>query len=267
MTCEDIISRAAYNVGDEFYKEISQDEYLRMLRRTYRDFCEKTKLLRNVISFTTTANVKSYKLYGNDENGRLFGDNFLGTYRVEWSSDGISFRKAYETDLDSIKNGCYDGGFADIDDSDIMHDSHPLFYTINYFQDALWVIFTNLIAGSLTIKLWYYELPKITDLVDLNATPMFDQKYHDKLVQGLELKAWERRYVKAVAMEKPTQVLNILAGERERIKGEWKIELEKIHEEVMALKDDTIPIVVMPAIAFSMLDSNDTNNEQDDNLI
>jgi hypothetical protein len=129
------------------------------------------------------------------------------------------------------------------------------------------VIFTNLIAGSLTIKLWYYELPKITDLVDLNATPMFDQKYHDKLVQGLELKAWERRYVKAVAMEKPTQVLNILAGERERIKGEWKIELEKIHEEVMALKDDTIPIVVMPAIAFSMLDSNDTNNEQDEDLI
>jgi len=68
-------------------------------------------------------------------------------------------------------------------------------------------------------------------------------------VQGLELKAWERRYVKAVASEKPTRYIGIVSSERERIKGEWKIEMEKIHEEVMALKDDTIPIIVMPATA------------------
>lgn len=96
---------------------------------------------------------------------------------------------------------------------------------------------------------------------------MFDQKYHDKLVQGLELKGWERRYVKAVAAEKPTQVINIISGERERIKTEWKIEMEKVHEEVMALKDDTIPIVVMPAPAFDMLNSEDANNEQDEALL
>ena len=43
--------------------------------------------------------------------------------------------------------------------------------------------------------------------------------------------------------------------------------MEKVHEEVMALKDDTIPIVVMPAPAFDMLNSEDANNEQDEALL
>src|ERR1700690_1122308 len=118
MTCDDIISRASYNVGDEKFALASQDEYLRMLRRVYRKFAEKTKLIRNVVQFQTAANVVSYKLFGNDETGKLFGDNILGFYRVDWSADGVTYNKAFESDLDTIKNSFSQGGFADIDDAD-----------------------------------------------------------------------------------------------------------------------------------------------------
>jgi len=273
MTCDDIISRASYNVGDEMFKESSQDQYLRMLRRAYRNFAEKTKLVRNGIQFSTSANVVSYKLFGNDETGKLFGDNILGFYRVDWSSDGgTTFRKAFETDLDTIKNSFSQGGFADIDDADASANMFGvgddiLFYTINYFQDALWIIFTNLTPASLIIKMWYYELPSITTcLPTLLDTPQFDQKYHDDLVLGLEYQAWRRRVVKAIADEKNGQLIKLYITERDSIKAQWMARLDEIHREVQSFKDDTIPMQVMPQTAFDQWAAQDTNNEQDEDL-
>ena len=86
-------------------------------------------------------------------------------------------------------------------------------------------------------------------------------------MQGLEVKAWERRYVKAVAAEKPIQVVKILSEERTRVNTLWVAEMEKIHQEVMAFKDDTIPIVVMPATGFDQGGMQDTNNELDEDLL
>jgi len=68
MEAREIVGRAAYNVGDEFFKTIKQDEYLRMLDWTYRTFAEQTRLIHGVIGFLTIAGQKEYTLYGTVAN-------------------------------------------------------------------------------------------------------------------------------------------------------------------------------------------------------
>lgn len=263
MTCEEIISRAAYDIGDEKYKDISKEEYLKMLRRTYRDFCEKTKILRNVITFTTV-DANAYQLYGIDQNSRIFGDNFLGTYRVEF--DG---HKAYETDLDTLKDSHLHSGSDAVDQFGGLIHHKEVFYSIQYKQDTLWMIFKNNTTVGKTITVYYYELPKITDLTDFTDSPQFDIKYHDKLVLGLEAEAWERKYTLSLAKGGESyfavEYLKIIGNERERTKALWKASMELVHQEVMALKDDTIPLVVVPATAFDFV-FDDVNDEIDESL-
>ena len=64
MTVGEIVSRAAYEVGDDTFQKIKKDEHLRIIDRTYREFCAKTLILRSTISFETVAGQKEYPLYG-----------------------------------------------------------------------------------------------------------------------------------------------------------------------------------------------------------
>ena len=250
MTCEDIISRAAYNIGDEFYKEISKDEWLRMLRRVYRDFCEGTKILRNAVSFTTTTN-KSYKLYGLDSNGVYFGDNFIGFFRAEYNGS-----KAYEVDLDSLKETVY----AD----DTPSAEEPIVYTIMYVQQYLWICFKHTPKVGDIVKLWYYELPKITDPILLTDSPLVDLKYHDKLVQGLEVQGWRRKFILSISKKEPSPMVKVYKEEYEEVKMEWLATIQKVEQEVMSFKDDTIPL--QQWIATPMESWQDDDNTEIDEL-
>lgn len=253
MTNDDIISRAAYDIGDPFFKDISKDEWLKMLRRVYRDFCEETKILRNAISFTTTT-AKSYKLYGLDQNGNPFGDNFLGIYRAEYND-----LKAYEVDFDTLKITTVGLG-SDIDETTIV-------YTIQYNQDSLWVCFAHTPTTGDTFKIWYYELPRITSLAALADSPLIDKKYHDKLVEGLTVAGWYRKFLLSIQNKEGSMMTKVYKTEYTEKKTDWMITMKKVHQEVMAFKDDTIPLQMLIGTPFDLNSFDDMNTEISDTAI
>ena len=251
MKTEEIINRAAYEIGDENFKVITKDEWLKMLRRVYRDFCETTKLLRTTIEFVCTG-AKDYKLYGMDQNGATVGDNFLGSYRAEYNG-----HKAFETDYDTLKllrHGAED-----------MVVNHGVLYVIDYKDQYLWVHFAHIPASGDTFKLWCYVMPRITDLADFDSVPLIDLKYHDDLVGGLIVRGWKRRYVKSTD-NTSSAYAKLFKDEYGESKLEWLTRLKKIEQEVMSYKDDTIPIIVMPALPFDY-SFDDNNNEIDQDLL
>jgi len=255
MTCEEIISRAAYDIGDKNYQVISKDEWLKIMRRVYREFCEKTKILRNAIKFTTTT-AKSYKLYGIDGGGAVFGDNVLGWYRAEYNS-----KKAFEVDIDTLKESQ-----VTLDSTGRVADENSILYSVIYIQQYLWICFIHTPTTGDIFKLWYYELPHITALAALTDSPLTDIKYHDDLVLGLTASGWHYRYIDAIQDKAQTQLIGIYKSEYVENKGLWVKRMNEIHEEVMNLKDDTIPLVVVPGAPFDFT-FEDTNDEIDNSLI
>jgi hypothetical protein len=264
MKTEEIINRAAYEIGDESFKYISKDEWLKMLRRVYRDFCEKTKILRNSISFVCTTD-RSYKLYGADGTGVIFGDNFLGTYRAEYKgANSLHGHKAFEVDFDTLK---LSHGLAfELHDTHFQDDT-PIFYMVDYLQQNLWVHFAHTPTPGDKFSLWYYELPRITSLSDFDASPSIDLKYHDKLVEGLIVRGWKRRYIKAIQDEVPSAMIKVFKEEYEETKVDWLTTLQKVENEVMNFKDDTIPLVMQVGTPFLDNYADDTNLEIDETAI
>jgi hypothetical protein len=179
MIAKDIISRAQWEVGDELNKIVQEPEMVKTLDRVYRDFCLRTKLLRGVIGFKTVSGTNEYQLYGTDEGGIIFGDNFFKLYRVEYDGQRMA-----EVDTESARNSYIIG--------DINSTDSQLYYAIDRVGSYKVMIFPFNPSTDSEVVLWYYEIPRIGTISNINSEFNLDSQYIDELSIGLAILARKR---------------------------------------------------------------------------
>ena len=257
MTAGEIVNRAAYEVGDEYFRLMTKQEYLRALRRAYREFSTITKALRNKISYIADGTNKAFKLYGTGSDSRVFGDNVLGFWRVEYktpnSEKGL---KAIEVDFDA-KNALELESLEPPADTDI---DRAVYYAIVRMQQDLWQCWAHLPTAGDIVTIYYYEIPKIDEPADYDTEIMFDRAWHDYLVPGVVAFALRRLYRKAL-INKDTKMASMYKEDYAESREEWEAVKYKVSQEVLKFMDDTIPIVQEIGSPFAD-DSNDDSETE-----
>lgn len=253
MNAGQIIGRAAYDCGDEEFHFIRKDEYLRMLNRVYRYFTENTLILRNIVGFLTVSGTKEYLLYGTDSLGNIYGDNFLGFYRVEYN--GV---KCYERDLDSLLN---QGSINTLDGPDTT-DPHEIVYAMDYLGEYLRMIFIHDPATNDEVILYYYEQPRIGVINSVNYSLKIHPSYQEDLVIGVEALANKRLAKLALLSKKGLKpdASKVFNSEYIVARNDFFARVMRVKGKVANFKDDTIPLqmsIAGSAFSVSMGDDGD----------
>lgn len=237
MIAKQIVDRAAYELGDETFKTLKQNEYLRILDRIYRTFAIRTRTINKVVGFLTSATVKEYDLYGIDENGVFYGDTFLKFYRVEYNDI-----KAVERDFDKIKSF---SKMLELSEEDRTVEPEMIVFAIDRNGNYLRMIFPFQPAENDEVILYYHEVPKIGTVNSLTFVPEIDIRYHEDLVAGVVAVA-SSIILRRIALGRlilSDKALEVMIGSNKESRDIFELSMRKIRGNDAQFMDETVPII------------------------
>lgn len=230
QTVQDIIARSAWAVDDEFYEVLKKGELIKTLDRVYREYCDKTGILSQIIGFKTT-NSMEYELAGPVDDGTYFGDEFKGIYRLEYNE-----KRAVEKVFEDIKN-------FQLDLAIINNEVTPVPYAIRYLNNTRRIYFPFIPNVDDEVIFWWYRVPRIGTLSTMTSTFSIDDRRTDDLVLGLNVIAWRSLFVRYTAKGK-RDAAQIAIEEFKLSKEEWKSKLLEVERSVKGFTEDITPTQV-----------------------
>lgn len=227
QTVQDIISRSAWAVDDEFYQLLKKGELIKSLDRVYREYCEKTCILNKIIGFKTTSSTE-YDLAGPVDDGSYFGDEFKGIFRLEYNE-----KRGVEKTFEDIKN-------FQLDLTVLSREISPVPYAVRYLDNVRKIYFPFVPNVNDEVIFWWYKVPRIGTLSTMTSTFTIDDRRTDDLVLGLNVVAWRSLFVRYNAKGK-RDMAKIAIEEFKLSKQEWKSKILEVEREVKGFAEDITP--------------------------
>jgi hypothetical protein len=243
MTVQQIVDRAAYEVGDERFEFMSRDEYRRFFERAFREFCYTTFAVKGEATFTSDGS-RNMPLYA--AGPPIVGTDILAIYYAKYypvgSTSGV---KAYERTEDDMEI-----------DSSLLGDSSYLesdykSYTIHRDENKLVAYWSHTPVTGDRFVIKYYRLP-LPDSLALDDEVPTTYTYQEDLVGGVTVLALKRMYILATRNKKgltPDMAKTYFYPYKEA-KAEWENRLLRIRRDVTSFLDDTIPLIMQVGSPF-----------------
>lgn len=259
----DIISRVAYEIGDELYQVIKKPEMIKALDRVYRMYCQQTLIKTGTIGFKGTGTDNEFDLFGPIDLGGFFGDNFFSLYRVEFNKHRME-----ERDFEWIMDARHRHSHPDLDGN---RNRHHYLYAIKYLNKYQRMYFAFIPALGDEIILWYYEYPRLGTINNLAQVFPIDDKNTDDLIIGLTVWGWKRmkmHYLQEMQRspaneqgQKDASMVQFASAELKASMEEWKLILLERKREFASYREEITPTVLQVGEPFNP--EVDPNWEQD----